>query len=58
MDLLLYLLGDWSEIRATIGTLDRQIEVEDVSMAVVRFDNGTINLIAPNTDIIANCDRN
>jgi predicted dehydrogenase len=45
MDLLLYLLGDWSEIRATIGTLDRTIEVEDVSMAMVRFENGALGSI-------------
>jgi predicted dehydrogenase len=40
MDHLLFLLGDWAEVRATIGTLDRAIEVEDVSMALVRFANG------------------
>ncbi len=40
MDHLLHLLGDWSEVRAAIGTLDRAIEVEDVSMAIVRFANG------------------
>jgi len=46
MDLLLYLLGDWSEISAWISTLDRAIEVEDVSMAMVRFDNGALASIA------------
>jgi predicted dehydrogenase len=40
MDHLLHLLGDWAEVRAMIGTLDRAIEVEDVSMALVRFANG------------------
>jgi predicted dehydrogenase len=40
MDHLLHLLGDWSEIRAMAATLDRAIEVEDVSMALIRFANG------------------
>jgi predicted dehydrogenase len=40
MDHLLYLLGDWAEVRAQAATLDRDIEVEDVSMALVRFANG------------------
>jgi predicted dehydrogenase len=40
MDLLLHLLGDWAEIRAQAATLDRTFEVEDVSMAMVRFVNG------------------
>jgi predicted dehydrogenase len=42
MDLLLYLLDDWSEIQALMATLERPIEVEDVSMAMVRFDNGAL----------------
>jgi predicted dehydrogenase len=42
MDLLLYLLGEWSEIRAVTATLERKIEVEDVSMAMLRFDNGAL----------------
>jgi len=40
MDHLLHLLGDWSDVQASIATLDRAIEVEDVSMALVRFANG------------------
>ena len=40
MDHLLHLLGDWTEVQAMIATLDRAIEVEDVSMALVRFANG------------------
>ena len=40
MDHLLHLLGDWTEIRAMAATLDRAIEVEDVSMALVQFANG------------------
>jgi predicted dehydrogenase len=42
MDFVLWLLGEWTEVRAMIGTLDRDIEVEDVSMASVRFANGAM----------------
>lgn len=42
MDHLLHLLGDWAEVRAHAATLDRDIEVEDVSMALVRFANGAL----------------
>jgi predicted dehydrogenase len=42
MDHLLHLLGDWTEIRAVAATLDRAIEVEDVSVAIVTFANGAV----------------
>lgn len=42
MDQLLHILGDWSEVRAVAATLDRNIEVEDVSAALVTFANGVI----------------
>lgn len=42
MDFLLYLFGEWEEVRAMMGTLDREIEVEDVSMASVRFARGAM----------------
>ncbi|MEM9418587.1 MAG: Gfo/Idh/MocA family oxidoreductase [Planctomycetota bacterium] len=42
MDHLLCLLGEWSEVRADCGTLDRPTEAEDVSMAIVRFANGAM----------------
>ncbi|MCI2417837.1 Gfo/Idh/MocA family oxidoreductase [Saccharopolyspora sp. K220] len=42
MDLLLALLGDWTEIQAMAGRLDRDVETEDVSMASVRFGNGAM----------------
>ncbi len=45
MDHFLHLLGDWEEVRAMAGTLDRAIEVEDVSMALVRFANGALGSI-------------
>jgi predicted dehydrogenase len=42
MDLLLYLLGDWSEIRAMMDTLERKIDNENVSMAIVKFASGAM----------------
>jgi predicted dehydrogenase len=42
MDHLLHLLGDWTEVRAQAATLDRDVEVEDVSMALVRFASGAL----------------
>ena len=42
MDLVLWLLGDWQEVVALVGTLDRDIELEDVSMAVVRLASGAM----------------
>jgi len=40
MDHLLHLLGDWDEVRAVIDNLHHQIEVEDLSMAHVKFASG------------------
>ncbi len=40
MDHLLDLLGDWDEVRAVADTLLHRIEVEDLSMALVRFSSG------------------
>src|SRR5579885_1170718 len=45
LDLFLWLLGGWSEVSAMTGTLDRSIEVEDISMAVVRFSTGALGSI-------------
>jgi len=42
MDLFLWLYGPWQEVTAKIGTLDHDIEVEDVSMAIVNFENGAM----------------
>ena len=42
MDFVLWLLGEWEEVRAMMGTLDRDIEVENVSMASVRFATGAM----------------
>jgi predicted dehydrogenase len=45
MDFFLWLYGQWEEVRAMMGTLDRNIEVEDVSMCMVRFANGAMGNI-------------
>jgi predicted dehydrogenase len=45
MDFFLWLIGDWRDVRAVMGTLDRPIEVEDVSLAIVRFENGALGSI-------------
>lgn len=42
MDLLLDLLGPWSEVRAMAGRLVHDVETEDVSTALVRFGNGAL----------------
>jgi predicted dehydrogenase len=42
MDLLLAVLGEWTEVRAVAGRLDRDIETEDVSLALVRFASGAL----------------
>ena len=42
IDFLLWLLGDWQEVRAMIGTLNHKIDVEDVALASVRFANGAM----------------
>ncbi|WP_155056694.1 Gfo/Idh/MocA family protein [Streptomyces blattellae] len=42
MDLLLDLLGPWTEVRAMAGRLVHDVETEDVSTALVRFENGAL----------------
>lgn len=42
MDLMLSFLGEWEEVRAMAGRLDRDTETEDVSMAMVRFSSGAM----------------
>ncbi len=41
-DLLLWLFGDWQEVRAVITTLDRDIAVDNYSSATVAFANGAM----------------
>ena len=45
-DLFLWLMGDWEEVQAMAATLDREIEVEDIAMAMVRFSDGALGHIA------------
>jgi len=42
MDLLLDLLGPWREVRAMAARLVHDVETEDVSTALVRFENGAL----------------
>lgn len=42
IDLLLDLLGSWHSVKAMTGTLARDIETDDVSVATVEFDNGAL----------------
>lgn len=43
IDLLLWLMGgDWASVGSIVDTLSRPIEVEDASVATVRFDSGAI----------------
>ncbi|MEM6561501.1 MAG: Gfo/Idh/MocA family oxidoreductase [Planctomycetota bacterium] len=42
LDLMLALVGQWTEVRAMAATVARQIEVEDVSAAAVRFECGAL----------------
>jgi len=42
MDLMLALMGEWTEVRAAAGTLARDVETEDASMAIVRFASGAM----------------
>lgn len=42
MDLLLHLLGDWAEVSAVARRLDREVEAEDVSAAVVTMESGAV----------------
>ncbi|MFC5200213.1 Gfo/Idh/MocA family protein [Streptomyces kaempferi] len=42
MDLLLHLMGPWSEVRAMAGRLVHDVETEDVLTALVRFGSGAL----------------
>ncbi|MCK9792848.1 Gfo/Idh/MocA family oxidoreductase [Isoptericola sp. 4D.3] len=44
-DLLLAVLGPWTEVRAMAGRLARRTDTEDVSTALVRFASGTMTTI-------------
>lgn len=42
MDLFLWLQPDWREVQALAATLDRDVEVDTVSAALVQFDGGAV----------------
>lgn len=42
IDLLLSLMGPWTTVTGVAGTLDRDMEVEDTSMAIVEFSSGAM----------------
>jgi predicted dehydrogenase len=42
LDLLLAILGPWAEVTALAGRQARDTDTEDVSMALVRFENGAL----------------
>ncbi|MEP7765728.1 Gfo/Idh/MocA family oxidoreductase [Sanguibacter sp. 25GB23B1] len=42
LDLLLSVLGPWAEVTAMAGRQARDTDTEDVSMALVRFENGAL----------------
>ncbi len=42
MDMLLDVLGDWTEVSAVVSTQARRIQTEDVSLAHVTFANGAV----------------
>ncbi len=42
MDLFLWFQSEWEEIFAMAATLDRPIETDNVTMAIVRFKNGAL----------------
>jgi len=44
-DLLLDLLGPWTTIDALAARIGRPVEFEDVSMAMVRFENGSVGMV-------------
>lgn len=45
MDLMLWLLGDWVQVQATMATLERAVQTEDVSLATVTFENGALGSV-------------
>jgi predicted dehydrogenase len=42
LDLLLELLGEWSEVRAMAARLARDVQTDDVTTALVRFESGAL----------------
>lgn len=48
-DFMLWLLGDWAEVRGTVGILNHDIKVEDISMAHILFKNGAMASVINST---------
>ncbi|MGI9822730.1 Gfo/Idh/MocA family protein [Agromyces sp. Marseille-Q5079] len=42
IDLLAWLLGDWTSVQGQLWRLDRETQMEDVSTAVVTFEGGVV----------------
>ncbi|MAP64329.1 MAG: dehydrogenase [Microbacterium sp.] len=49
LDLLAFLLGDWTSVEARLWRLDRETETEDASTATVRFAQGTVAQVVSST---------
>jgi predicted dehydrogenase len=45
IDLLLWLMGEWREVDGTAATLDHDMAVEDVSLALLRFASGALGSV-------------
>lgn len=41
-DLFLWLMGEWRDVSAVVATLNHQIEIDDVSAAIIRFESGAV----------------
>ena len=49
LDLLTYLLGDWTRVEGRLWRLDRETETEDVSTATVVFEGGVVAQVVSST---------
>lgn len=45
IDLFLWIMGDWSEVTASVATLDHDIEVEDASLATIDFEGRALGSV-------------
>ncbi|MDY0908451.1 Gfo/Idh/MocA family oxidoreductase [Microbacterium sp. CFBP9034] len=49
LDLLAFLLGDWTRVEGRLWRLDRETETEDVSTATVVFEGGVVAQVVSST---------
>ena len=49
LDLLAFLLGDWSQVEGRLWRLDRETDTADVSTATVVFDSGVVAQVVSST---------